>query len=92
MMAPWLLCFAVLLPACAQNEPKIIERPVVINLPDVPEQFRSCPGLPTRPAADAMQSDAAEYVVLLELALVECHSDLEGLNTYLTTLRAELNI
>lgn len=88
-MLLWLPFFAVLLAACA-TEPEVVERPKVVNLPAVPVEFRSCPGLPPRPAG-TLQSDAARYILQLEAALLECSSDLKGLNAYINTLRAELN-
>lgn len=79
-----------MLSACSQTA-EIVERPKVINLPDIPDELRSCPGMPTKPVLGATQQDVAEYLVLLEIAVIECGADLAALNAFYDTLQSELN-
>lgn len=63
----------------------------MVNLPPVPANLQSCPGLPPKPAPTADARAISDWIVQLRIAHRECKGDLEALNTYIDTLRAELN-
>mgnify|MGYP000482713348 CR=1 FL=1 len=91
-MVRLLLCSAalsMLLIGCDRPEPKVIDRPVPVQV-YVPEENLSCPDIPksvnyikSRADATAYQSEVAAYVAALHRTARVCKVNLETVNAIL---------
>lgn len=92
MMLPLLLCFAVLLTACAGNNPPLTPTiQVQLRSVEVPVSLRHCLTSPAKPKGEYTQRDVALYIVKLNASRNDCAYRLSAVDKLLINNRVAID-